>query len=286
MSTSLATLVTQTRRFLRDYPAPVDTLSASITSSATTLTISDTTQLVANTTVEIDYETILVRSISNATTATVMRGWAGSTSASHATSSTVLIRAGYLSAEIIDAINSAKDECWPYIYLPVLDTSLTGAANTYEFTVPNMPSTTTPIPAISKIEWKESGDYAYRAVADWTIRRDATPKIQFRRPPTPGAVIRVHGFGMFPDLSASADTLSALFPPNAVQPLVLCAASRLLASAEAGRSRQDVGARDDREAANRAGSAISLANQLERRFEKDLARVGLPPMPKHIVTVL
>lgn len=286
MTTSLDTLVQRTRRFMRDYPAPVDTLSASISSSVTSLTIADTSQLVANTWVEIDYETLLVRSISTGTTFTVLRGWFGSTAVSHATSSTVLLRAGYTSQEIIDALNAAKDEMFPYVFQPVLDTSLTGAANVYEFTVPNLTSPSTPIPAISKIETKYSGDFAYREVDDWTIRRGVTPVIQFRRPPSPGAVIRVHGFGPFPDLSASADTLSALFPLNAVNPLVLCAASRLLASGEAGRSRQDVGARDDREAANKPGNAISLANQLERRFEKDLARVGQAPMPKHVRTAL
>ena len=288
MPTSLDTLVKETRRFIRDWPAPVDALTASITSSATTLTISDTTQLQVNWPVEIDYETMLVRSISTSTTFTVMRGWAGSTSASHASSATVLVKPAFSATEIIDALNAAKDEMYPMVYKRVIDTSLSASnMDVYEYNVPNMPGTyngdTVPIPYIWLIEVLAPADYAYREWKAWYIRRGATPFIKFRRVPWVGSTIRVHGFGPFPDLSASADTLDAQWPTNAVRPLVLCAASRLLGSGEAGRTRQVSGAVDAREQANRPGNAISLANQLERRFEKDLLRAAMPPMPPHII---
>ncbi len=290
MATTLDALVKQVRRFMRDWPAPTDSLTASITSSATTLTVADTTRFIANGVMEVDYELLLVQSISNATTLTVARGWAGSTAVSHATSASTLIRPGYFSVEIVDAINAAQSECYPYIYRPVIDASLTGAALKYEFTVPNMPGTyggdTIVMPFVSRMEMKEPGDFAYRWLQDWTIRRSSTPVIQFRRPPTVGATIRTHGFGPFPDMSAPTDTVDTLFPKNAERALVLCAASILLSSGEAGRTRQDVGARDDREAANKPGNAIALATQLERRFEKELARVGMPPFPKGVRTSL
>lgn len=290
MATTLDTLVQRTRRFLRDYPAPVDVTTTSLSSSLTTVAIGDSSQVIPNATVEIDYETMLVRTVPNGTTFTVLRGWQGSTAVSHATTATVLIRAAFSTAEIVDALNSAMGEMYPYVYRPVIDTATTSVVNTYEYAVPNMPGTyngdTIPMPAISSIEVKAPGDFAWRGASDWTVRRGVAPVIQFRRTPIVGGMLRVHGFGPFADLALSGDTLSAQFPKNAEQPLVLCAASRLLASAEAGRTRQDVGARDDREAANKPGLAISLAQQLERRFEKDLARVGLGPLPKHVVTSL
>lgn len=279
MATTLDTLVARTRRFMRDYPAPVDITSASLSSSVTTVPVSDGTQFAAGWAIEIGYETMLVRSVSS-NNLTVLRGYAGSTAASYATSQTVMIRPAFYTVEVIDALNAAKDEMFPLVYKPVLDTSLTSDGATYEFTVPNLDST--PMPYVSAIDIQISGYTNYRPVQNWTIKRGATPKIKFRSPPEPGT-LRVHGFGPFADLTASTSTVDAQFPKNAEQPLVLGAASRLLGSGEAGRLRQDTGSRDDREAANRPGGSISLANQLERRFEKALARAAMPPMPPHVV---
>lgn len=290
MATSLANLVTNTRRYLRDFPATVDVLGASITNTATSLTIGDTTQVSANWIIEVDYESILVRTVSNSTTiSSVFRGALGSTAVSHALNATVYIRPAYSSVEIIDALNATKDEMYPYVYKPITDTSLTIAANTYEYTVPNMTGTyngdTLPIPFISRVEIKETGDFAWRPRNDWNIKRAATPRFIFRAVPPVGSTVRVFGFGPFPDFALSGDTVDAQFPKPAEKVLILGAASRLLGSAEAGRSRVDVGARDDRESANKPGNAIALGNQLERRFEKGLLRCATGPMPPHIVSV-
>jgi hypothetical protein len=289
LATTLDTLVVRTRRFLRAYPAAQDALTVSITNSATTITIANTALTAVHQTLEVDYETMLVTSISNTTTATVIRGYRGSTPATHAANAPVLIRPGYDAVEIIDALNESKDSMYPYVYRPVLDTSLTPNNITYEFTVPNMPGTyggdTIPIPLISRIDLLVTGDVSYKRVDTWRIQRAATPLIVFRRAPVQGT-LRIHGFGPFPDLTAATDTVDPLFPKNAERVLPIGAAVALLGSGEAGRSRNDTGARDDREAANKPGNAISLANQLERRFEKDLARVAQPPLPKTLVSTL
>lgn len=278
MATTLDTLVRRTRRFMQDYPVPASALTISLGTNDTSFTVSDTTLLRPNWTVEVDYETLLIRTLPSSTVATVLRGWKDSTAVSHANSSTVLIHAGFSATEIIDALNAAKDEMYPYIYKPVLDTSLTADGTTYEFTVPST------IRHLAKVEVQLSSTQPYLEVRPWTVLRAATPKLQFRRAPASGT-IRLHGFGTFDDWTLSADTVDTLFPSNAERALVIGAASRLLASGEAGRSRQDTGARDDREAANRPGASISLGNQLERRFEKALARAALPPMPHHVASV-
>lgn len=289
MATSLDTLVQRTRRYLRVWPSTVDTLSVSLSSTATTVTIADTTQLAKNYVVEVDYESMLVKTVTAPTTFTAVRGYRGSTATTHALSASVLIRPGYDAVEIIDALNAAKDEMYPYVYRPVIDTSLSADSITYEFTVPNMPGTysgdTVVMPFISHIDLLVTGDVSYKRLDSWTVERAATPFIKFRRAPVKGT-IRVHGFGPFADLTAAADTVDPLFPKNAERILPLGAAYSLLGSGEAGRTRQDKGARDDREAANKPGNAISLANQLERRFEKDLSRVGMPPFPKTVVSVI
>jgi hypothetical protein len=279
MATTLDTLCKRTRRLVRDYPAPASALTISLSTTATSITVADTSVMPANYTLEIDYEVLLVTASVSSTVTSVTRGWAGTAAASHAVSSSVLVRPAYFSADIIDALNSAKDEMYPYVYKPILDTSLTGDDTTYEFTVP------TTIRHLTRVEVQVTGDTAYRQLKSWRVLRASTAKLSFRRPP-PAGTLRLHGFGAFDDLALSGDTVDALFPSNAENALVLGAASRLLSSGEAGRSRTDIGLRDDREAAVRPGNAISLANQLERRFEKALSRASMPPMPPNIVSVL
>ena len=289
MATTLDVLVQRTRRFVRDFPLAQDALAASITSVATTATVSSGPQFnqSGNQVIEIDYEAFLLKSVST-NTLTVSRAFAGSAAATHASGAAVLIQPAFMAVEIIDALNATKDECFPLIYKPVLDASLTGDGTTYEFTVPNMPSTyggdSIPIPWLSRIELKENGALDYRPVAYWTIRRGATPKIRFQSPPPIGN-LRIHGYGPFPDWSASSDTVDTLWPKNAERPLITGAAARLLASGEAGRVRT-IGPRDDREAANRVGSSLSTSNALYQRFQFQLRNAAMPPMPPHVVSVL
>lgn len=291
MATTAATLIQRTRRFVRDYP-DLDTTTVSLTSSGTTVTVADTTVYQPRWPIEIDSETMLVTSLASSTTLTVRRGMYGSTSASHTSSSAVLIRPGFYTIEILDALNQAKDDCYPHVYKPVLDTSLAavGDGTTYEFTVPNMPGTyngdTIPIPYISRVEIKPSGDVAWRETPRWSIRRGATPKLKFHEPPGSGDSIRVHGYGPFPDLTATTDTVDTLFPKRIERILDLGAASHLLASGEAGRVRQSSGAVDTREQANRVGSSLSISNSLYARFRAKLLAQPTPPMPPHVVSVI
>lgn len=289
MATTLDVLVQRTRRFVRDFPLSLDALTASITSVATTATVSAGTQFnqSGNQIIEIDYEAFLLKSVST-NTLTVLRGYAGSTPATHASGAAVLIQPAFMSVEIIDSLNATKDECFPLIYKPVLDTSLNGDGTTYEFAVPNMPGTyggdTIPIPWLSKIELKETGALDYRPIAYWSIRRGATPKIRFQSPVPPGN-IRIHGYGPFPDWTVSSDTIDPLWPKNAERPLITGTAARLLASGEAGRVRT-IGPRDDREAGNRVGSSLNASNTLYQRFQFQLRNAAMAPLPPHVVSVI
>lgn len=269
---------------MRDFPLAQDTLSASITAAATTATVSTGAQFnqTGNQVIEIDYEALLLKSVST-NTLTFTRGYAGSTAATHAAAATVMIRPAFLTVEIIDALNSTKDEMYPLVYKTAQDTSLTADGVTYEFTVPNIDSV--PMQHVWKIELKQTGDPAYRHIDYWEIRRGTTPKLKFRFPP-PNGTIRVHGFGPFPDLTTSASTVDALFPANCERPLVTGTCARLLASGEIGRVRGDMGPRDDREAANRVGSSLSASNALYQRFQFQLRNAAMPPLPPHVVSVM
>lgn len=278
MATAVSTLIPRVRRFVGDYPE-YDTLTASVTDSGATLTVADSSIYTARWPIQIDTEALLVKALPSATTVTVKRAHAGTTAASHANSSTVMIRPHFLDVEILDALNYALGNTFPYLYRAVLDTSLTTSADTYEYTVPNLSSV--PIPYISKVELKESGDTAYRPVKAWEVRRGVTPKIQFRREQPSGATIRVHGYAPFARLAVE-DSLDAQFPVDCEDLLVTGAGEFLLSSGEARRVRVDTGATDNREQGNRTGSSMQASNALLSRFERQLLRKAMPPMPRHV----
>jgi hypothetical protein len=285
-TTSCAKLIERTRRFVRDWPDE-DVLTASVASTATLISVADGTIYKKNWQVELDQEILTVSADGSGTTFAARRGARGTTAASHVTASVVLRRPHFFAIEIIDALNAAKDACYPYIYKEVLDTSLTTLANTYEYTVPSMSGTyggqTIPVQYLSKIEVKPVGETNYRPVRNWSVRRGSTPKIQFKELPEAGATIRVHGYGPFPDLVAAADVLDAQWPPQAERLLLTVGASDyLLASGEAGRVRVDTGAMDSREQATRTGSSMAAANGMSARFNRMLQNAAMRPLPPHI----
>jgi hypothetical protein len=282
---TLATLVNRTRRFVGDIP-DLDTITASCTSSATSISVADTTKYTVGQKIELDYETMLVRALASGTSLTVSRGMFDSTAATHASGASVLRPPNFLFADYRDALNSALDACFPLLYREVIDESLSALAGTYEYTIPNMPGTydgdTIVIPYISKVWIRDTGSVPYRRVRNWHILRGTTPKLVFRGDPVPGT-IRLRGFGPFPYLSATADTLDALFPKRAERLLTTFAAQQLLAAGEARRVRSDTGVTDTREQANRTGSSMAASSSLYQRFQISLANLAMPPVQKENV---
>ena len=209
----------------------------------------------------------------------MVRAYAGSTAASHASAARVLLRPRFLTTEIIDSLNAGLDATFPLLYKEVLDTSLAGVDQTYEYTIPST------VAYLSQVDIKQSGDLSYRPERGWELRRGATPKIKFRRLPVPGATIRLHGYGPFPHFATTADSTDTQFPLNAESCLVYYAASDLLMSGEALRVRTDTGAIDNREQATRPGSSMAAALQMEQRFLRQLNRVSMSPLPVTIQAI-
>lgn len=285
MATSLQTFIDRTRRYMRDWPDQ-DALTNPVTAGSTTLSVADSTLYFVNEPLEIEQESLLVRALPSGTTLTVKRGAFGTTAASHASASTVLLRPRFTQAEIIDAINNGIDAVFPLIYKPVtaeysgLDTA------TYEYAIPNMTSPAIPIPFISKVSIKDVGDVAFREFSSWSIMRGATPTIKLRRLPISAGTLRIQGYGPFPHLSALTDTTDTLWPYMADRLLPLYAALELLGSGEALRVRTDTGAIDNRESATKPGSSSAEAQRLEGRFQRALSAAAMRPMPPSIRSFL
>lgn len=285
MATAASTLIQRTRRLLRDWPEG-DATTASIAAGGTTLTVADTTiGYFKNEILELDQEAMAVTSIASGTTLTVRRGMRGTTAASHASGATVLINPSFSSVEIFDALNDGLDACFPLLYRPVA-TEYTGLdGSTYEFTLPTMSGIGVAIPYLYQVEVKVAGDLAFRTEKNWDVVRSEAPFLKFRRAPDSGGTVRLRGYGPFTHMATVASTLDTYFPVQAEDVPVLFAASQMLMSGEAGRVRQDTGAIDQREQANRTGSSSAAADRLLQRAYKRLQDGAMPPMPRHVKSV-
>jgi len=278
VATSATTLVQRVRRFLGDWPE-LDTASASISAGGTSLTVATdaTTRYAQNWLIQVDQEMMRVSAVA-ATTLTVVRGARGTTAASHASGSTILVRPGFSDQDILDSVNAGIDATFPFFYKPILDTSLTADGSSYEYTVP------TGLTWLSKVEIKESGSPYYYRIDGWTVKRAASPVLQFATPPIQG-MIRCHGFGPLPQLTGFSDSLDTLWPAWGDDPLVEYAAQRLLMSSESQRVRLNAGPQDDAQAPPRQGVTASVAGQLLQRFQMRMAQHPMPPLPRHIVRI-
>ena len=277
MATTATQLVQRVRRFLGDWPE-LDSATASISSSGTALTVADTTKYAVNWPIQLDQEVMLVRALASGTSLTVARGARGSTAVSHSTGTTVLVRQQFSDIEILDAVNAGIDATFPFYYKSVLDTSLTADGSSYEYTIP------AGLTWLSKVEIKESGSPYYYRIDGWTVKRAASPVLQFATPPIQGT-IRLWGYGPLPQLADFNASLDTLWPAWGDDPLIEYASQRLLMSAESQRVRLNAGPQDDAQSPPRQGVTAQVAGQLLQRFQMRLQQQPMPPMPRHLVRI-
>lgn len=260
-----------------DY-GPTDTLTVSLSSTATSLSVTDSSLFSARWALQIESELLYTRGNPTSTTVNVQRGYQGSTAVSHPNSTTITIQPAFTDNEYLDALNEAVDASFPLLYQRVQDESLAVIATDWEYTIPNLNGA--PIPYLSKVWIKETGDDVFREKRDWSVIRGATPILVFDRSEI--GTVRLDGFGPFASFTTTSSTLSTQFPAGGESFLVEYACQRLLTSGEARRVRQDVGLPDQRENATRTGSSMSAANALFSRADNLLRRCAMPPMPKPV----
>lgn len=283
---TLQSLVNTTRRYLRDWPL-FERLGASMASTDSTITVADATLYGNRWSVDVDLESMLVTNATG-TTLTVLRGIRGSTAASHAASSDILVQPNFSGVEIIDAINRGIDAAYPLFYKTVLDTSITATDSTYEYTIPNMPGTydtgaTMQVPRMMKLEIKQTSDLTYRELRRWQIRSapDGSRIFKLRTAEPAGGTFRVTGIGPFPHLAAATDAMDESWPKDSQYLPALYAAADLMMSSEAGRDRGDWNAVDRREEANRPLTSLQTGQQLYNRWFRELNQSAMPPIPLH-----
>lgn len=140
------------RRLLEDAPLQT-TLAEALDSSETGVDLSSTSDVTANSILEAGEEQMLARSVTDPTV-TVVRGYKGTTAASHSNGDTVRINPRYPKANIVEAINVVRNN-WITTYMPRLewDTSTAGKFVTNRW-IYNAP---TDAIGVEKVEWSRPG---------------------------------------------------------------------------------------------------------------------------------
>src|SRR5262245_21317368 len=242
-----------------------------MSTSISTFQVADATKYAQGFYVQIDQEPMYVLAAPAGSIVTVLRAARGGTAANHAAGATVLIRPHFFDLEYFDALNAAVDALWPFIYVETAPATTATVSGTYEYAIPIDSGNGAPIRAISKIEFKETGDLVFREIHDWDVARGATLPtatgvIKLRRDRPPG-LLRITGFSPPRQFTTFFDSLASVIPIHSTDLLPLYAAQHLLMSGEARRAREDTGARDDRENANRHGTSGGAAQGLLQRFQ-------------------
>lgn len=121
------------RRVFGDYPA-VDTISAQVANTGTTvnLLVNNVGAYKVGLRVVLDQESFLPFAIAGSTTGTLtcFRAWDGTTAATHAANSPVLVGPRFTPQVMLDAISDGLRALWPYFFQYVEDETLTTTADT------------------------------------------------------------------------------------------------------------------------------------------------------------
>lgn len=116
MATVLS-LVDRTRRMLGDWPA-FDKLTAQAIDTATSVAVREGGNFSVGQRIVIEGEMLYITAVSGtgAANLTVDRGWMGTTAATHASASTILVDPVYNPQLLLDGLNEGLRLLWPYFY--------------------------------------------------------------------------------------------------------------------------------------------------------------------------
>jgi hypothetical protein len=283
MPVTARTLTARSRRFMQDWGDSEDKLTLAAALGDTTITVADSSLYGKGWVFQIEDEALQVNGIASATVVNVRRGVRGTTAAAHANSSAVQVRPHFLNLDYLEALNSAVEACYPWIYKPVVDETIVTVGNTYEYAIPVVDGL--PIRALTRVYYRDPGSFSWLKVMKWdVVRSGATAKIKLGIDLSP-ASLRLIGFTQIQPFANLDAALDAAFPPGAEDALVFYAAQYLLASGESRRVREDTGLRDDRESRNAAGSSGRISDQIYQRFLGRLGSSAMQPMPRYVVSV-
>ena len=129
MPTTVATLIQQTwNKLYTSHRRTIAVLAGSLDASTTSVTVDDASQIASGHEVEVDDEMMRVRSVSD-NTLTVIRGWAGTTAATHADGSIVDLNPKFPRHQVRQALGEEL-RSWPADVYRVDEVDLDTASGT------------------------------------------------------------------------------------------------------------------------------------------------------------
>lgn len=214
-SATLDDLVLRTRRLLEDSPE-VDSVTAALTASGTTLTVASPRLFGKGTVAEIEDELVYTTTDISGFATTIRRGYRSTTAATHASGTVVYVNPRYPRINIKEAINVVVGN-WISFYAPRLVWDIT-TAGTFQ---PQRDIYACPSDAINVLDvaWKTPGRINSVSVNHGPLEPFDTTLV------STGAGVRVFEHGMpgqtvrlllekpWPYMSSGSDTVPSDFPP-------------------------------------------------------------------------
>lgn len=226
----------------------------------------------------VDLEEVLVWSVATPS-ATVQRGWNGSTAATHSLGVVVEVNPLFSSWRIFSEVNAELNSLSPQIY-QVKTATITATANSsYNLATDVLDVLTVQYNDYTGADWPQLTRWALLTNQDTAIFASGKA-LRLYEMPAPGRTIRVTYAAPLGTLVALADVVETVsgLPASAIDIPAIGAAARLLSSREARRSQVDAQPEPRQAQDVPPGSARSAAAQLfalrDRRIKEESSKLS------------
>lgn len=266
-------LTDRIRRAVGDYPQ-VDVLASQVSNTGTTILLSTTASVKLGVPIVMEQE--LIMPLTGTTLViTCVRGWHGTTGATHASATPILQNPRFGPGTILDALSEAHRMLWPHWFQWVEDEATVVSDQTQaDYALPSAFGESGIVTDI-EVLYPGLGNYGWTNYRWWKHREGTTAAtgssttgrtIQFVRVPPVGTYIRMVGLAPFTGDLTAGGTLSTSVLDSAVPALVMYSCHYLMAQAEAKRlgnaTAANVGPNASQPGNNQANSQFHL-----QRFE-------------------
>jgi hypothetical protein len=276
VSVAVNTLADRVRRAADDWPA-LDVTTAQAINTATAVAVNVPNNYKVGNTICLDQELLYVSSVNGTTsgsTLTVVRGWRGTTAATHASGVPVLINPMYGPAEILDAMNEGLRQLWPFFFKWVEDETTTLTSDTQaDYAIPAafgesgiITAAEILLPGLTNDGWRTFRWFHH-------LEGSGGRTISLRRIPPVSTKLRLIGIAPFTTDLAYGGNTDAQLLDSGVTALTMYAHHYLQLIAES-RRQNSSGAKNLGVAAVQAGQHQALSGVYLQRFQQYVQQHG------------
>lgn len=280
--TTASSIITSTRRMLlAGTREEINVLATSLSDTTTTSVVvsDDVSGIQAGAVIEIDDELMFVRSSDAGTkTATVIRGYEGSTAATHSSGAAVYVKPKFSRLALFDAMNDALDDLSAEGLFKMNTLELTYSSSVQGYNLTGL----TNVEDVYAVYYQDTGpEKAWPMMdrRDWDLRRNAETddfasgmQLVVYGYAQPGRQLRVQYKSPFTRLTATSQSIEtdAGFPAQGIRLLKIASAMQMVYWRETMRNVFETQGDTRRAQEVPAGANIGAARAWEVRYEKAL----------------